>query len=280
MLNDIMVTLSEDIWEKIILHIQKSNNLNRSLLLIINIKLVFKNILIKKYLIIYKSNWEKFYKYWDLFPKRWSIPFYNLINHYIIIIETCKRFKLRNILKIPYVLSSKFNIQLNYGSKWTRNMYKYLFNNHTPYELFTIFTYDSLKWKCLLVGPPDTPYSGGLFLLDIIYDDKAPYSVPYIKFVNQIYHPNINCRGELDIDILEPNNWSCLYGKLDKLITGIISFLDDPMPFCNNNKNYDNFISSQYIYNKSEYIKTARKWTLNYACLNYNQVNDWLDSMY
>lgn len=49
-----------------------------------------------------------------------------------------------------------------------------------------------LHLKGCFNGPPDTPYQGGTFMVDIKIPDGYPFSPPLMKFDTLIYHPNIS----------------------------------------------------------------------------------------
>ena len=51
---------------------------------------------------------------------------------------------------------------------------------------------DYFKWKCSIFGPRDTPYSGGLFYIQVKFPDDYPNSAPEVCFTTPIYHVNIN----------------------------------------------------------------------------------------
>lgn len=47
----------------------------------------------------------------------------------------------------------------------------------------------------VIVGPQDTVYEGGIFLLLIKPPKDYPFRPPKITFTTKIYHPNINQNG-------------------------------------------------------------------------------------
>ena len=54
-----------------------------------------------------------------------------------------------------------------------------------------------------MLGPPDTPYSGGVFKLEILLPERYPFEPPKLRFVTQIYHPNVDEGGRICLDILK-----------------------------------------------------------------------------
>lgn len=41
-------------------------------------------------------------------------------------------------------------------------------------------------------GPPDTPYVGGTFKVEIKIPENYPFKPPSMKFLTQVWHPNIS----------------------------------------------------------------------------------------
>lgn len=46
--------------------------------------------------------------------------------------------------------------------------------------------------KGSIPGPPDTPYHGGIFSIDIQIPDNYPFKSPSMKFDTKIWHPNVS----------------------------------------------------------------------------------------
>ncbi|KAL8776748.1 MAG: hypothetical protein Q9213_008147 [Squamulea squamosa] len=77
-------------------------------------------------------------------------------------------------------------------------------------------------------GPQDTPYEGGVFWITIHFHLNNPIGKPpIVRFLTRIYHPNIDSRGQVCLDILEPREWSGVI-TLPALMISICSMLADP----------------------------------------------------
>ena len=66
-------------------------------------------------------------------------------------------------------------------------------NKNSPVEGVTIaLVGDALtNWNATIVGPADTPYAGGKFVVNIDFSDNYPFKAPKVLFKTKIYHPNI-----------------------------------------------------------------------------------------
>ena len=119
---------------------------------------------------------------------------------------------------------------------------------------------DSLtKWKATILGPMGSPYEGGIFELDIKFTDDYPFKAPQVKFITRIYHPNINSRGEICLDVLK-SQWSPAL-TMDKVLLSICSLLTDP----NADDPLDPEAAKLYKNDRAEYEMIARKMTREYA---------------
>ena len=86
---------------------------------------------------------------------------------------------------------------------------------------------DALQLKALLFGDFGTKYEHGMFKVTLNFSEDYPFAPPLVKFDSEIFHPNINKEGDIDIDILR--NWLPSY-SLTSILTSIKSVLSEPCP--------------------------------------------------
>merc|ERR1712029_491854 len=67
-----------------------------------------------------------------------------------------------------------------------------------------------MTWNAVIIGPADTPFEDGTFRLVMQFEEAYPNKPPGVKFVSQMFHPNVYGTGELCLDILQ-NRWSPTY---------------------------------------------------------------------
>ena len=85
------------------------------------------------------------------------------------------------------------------------------------------------KWAATIAGPPDTPYEGGTFRLDVVVPANYPMAPPAVRFRTPICHPNVHFKtGEVCVDILK-TAWSPAWG-LHSAMQAIQALMNDPEP--------------------------------------------------
>ncbi|KAJ4807853.1 Ubiquitin-conjugating enzyme E2 [Rhynchospora pubera] len=103
---------------------------------------------------------------------------------------------------------------------------------------------DMFHWQATIMGPNDSPYSGGVFL---------------VAFKTKVFHPNINSNGNICLDILK-DQWSPAL-TISKVLLSICSLLTDPNP--------DDPLVPEIAHmcktDRFRYESTARSWTQKFA---------------
>ncbi|WVZ97058.1 hypothetical protein U9M48_042621 [Paspalum notatum var. saurae] len=146
---------------------------------------------------------------------------------------------------------------------------------------------DMFHWQATIMGPSDSPYAGGVFLVSIHFPPDYPFKPPkaikeemkccffyvqsakdtvvivatYIEvaFKTKVFHPNINSNGSICLDILK-EQWSPAL-TVSKVLLSICSLLTDPNP----DDPLVPEIAHMYKVDRSKYETTARSWTQKYA---------------
>ncbi len=118
---------------------------------------------------------------------------------------------------------------------------------------------DLKTWEATIIGAEGSPYSGGVFKLDIVFPDEYPYKPPKCRFRTRIFHPNINREGGICLDILK-DQWSPAL-TISKVLLSICALMSDPNP----DDPLMGEIAELYVQNRAAYNEKAQLYTQQYA---------------
>ncbi|PVU87593.1 hypothetical protein BB561_006269 [Smittium simulii] len=95
------------------------------------------------------------------------------------------------------------------------------------------------EWEALIMGPPDTPFEGGILPATLIFPKDYPLNPPVMKFTCPIFHPNVYPNGTVCISILHPpgedpnqyessaERWSPVQ-SVEKILLSVLSMIAEP----------------------------------------------------
>ncbi|KAI8808916.1 ubiquitin-conjugating enzyme/RWD-like protein [Cladochytrium replicatum] len=84
-------------------------------------------------------------------------------------------------------------------------------------------------WQVTLCGPKDTSWEGGIFQLELIFDEEYNESPPEVYFLTVPFHPNIDIRsGRPCSDLLDqPDSWNPNI-RIHTVLESLQNLLADP----------------------------------------------------
>lgn len=107
-------------------------------------------------------------------------------------------------------------------------------------------------WIGCVTGVDGTPYESLTFDVRMEFPDNYPYHPPEIKFITPCFHPNIDDKGAICLDILK-DKWSAVYSASSVLLS-IQNLLNDP-----NNSSPLNITAAQMWKDQVEFRKLVLK---------------------
>ena len=93
---------------------------------------------------------------------------------------------------------------------------------------------DLMSWIGTITGPEGTVYAGRSYKISMKFPANYPYAPPVCRFETPLFHPNVDERGGICLDILKvlvipqlKDKWSAVY-SVQTLLLSIQSLLEEP----------------------------------------------------
>jgi len=119
---------------------------------------------------------------------------------------------------------------------------------------------DITHWRGCIIGPEDTPYFEGRYVIDIEIPQDYPYTPPKMKFATKIWHPNVSSQtGAICLDVLG-KEWSPALSIRTALLS-IQALLSAPEP----DDPQDAEVAKMFKSDKVLFEKTAKYWNETFA---------------
>lgn len=109
-------------------------------------------------------------------------------------------------------------------------------------------------------GPPDTPYEGGTYVIDVKIPLEYPFRPPKMEFKTKLWHPNVSSvTGAICLDTLGAA-WSPVL-TIKSALLSLQSLLNSPEP----KDPQDAQVASMMSTNPEQFARVAREWAVKYA---------------
>ncbi|KAK7197025.1 ubiquitin-conjugating enzyme E2 [Novymonas esmeraldas] len=82
------------------------------------------------------------------------------------------------------------------------------------------------RWIGSVTGVPNTPYEALEYNLLLVFSPNYPYEAPNVTFTTPCFHPNVDTRGAICLDILK-EKWSAVY-SVSSILLSIQNLLNHP----------------------------------------------------
>ena len=117
-----------------------------------------------------------------------------------------------------------------------------------------------LDLRAEIIGPPDTPYERGKFILQLKVPESFPFKPIGVKFLTKVWHPNVSSvTGAICLNILKEDWVPCISLRIVLIsLQALLSAAEPDNP-------QDAVVAKQYTENQEIFKLTAEHWTRVYA---------------
>ncbi len=84
------------------------------------------------------------------------------------------------------------------------------------------------QWYATITGAEGTAYNGLVYKLKIEFPTNYPFSAPKMKFLNNMFHPNVDQQGNICLDILK-DKWTPVL-NVTKALLSVLASMAEPNP--------------------------------------------------
>ncbi|MCJ1404614.1 hypothetical protein MMC11_007840 [Xylographa trunciseda] len=133
--------------------------------------------------------------------------------------------------------------------------------------------------KCLIIGPSDTPYEGGLFEFDILCNKDYPHEPPKVMFITNNrgrvrFNPNLHTDGKVCLSLLgtwpgrPEEQWQPGQSTILQVLISIQAMIFNDEPF-RNEPGLENARGWNAKQDSQQYSQNVQAFTVRFALLDW-----------
>ena len=142
---------------------------------------------------------------------------------------------------------------------------------------FKLLNNNIYEWIFSLIGPNNSPYSGGKFYLKIIFPKDYPKAKPEVIFVTPFYHLNVNPLGGLSEPLGHISTLILNWWRPETTIKEVVIYICFFFFMCNPDDPYGFDRLELYNEDRQQFNERIKYFTKKYAnpSLPYKEYNSW-----
>jgi ubiquitin-conjugating enzyme (huntingtin interacting protein 2) len=129
---------------------------------------------------------------------------------------------------------------------------------------------DIRQMRGRFLGPPDTPYAGGTYVVSISATNEYPFKPPSFSFETKIWHPNVSSvTGTICLDSLG-SGWTPVQ-TIKSILISLRVLLEKPNP----SDPQDAEVAKTMLSDPESFARQAHEWAVVYAGAPRNPAGTW-----
>jgi ubiquitin-conjugating enzyme E2 L3 len=131
--------------------------------------------------------------------------------------------------------------------------------NNSQIRIADVDEKNMLRWT-IMIYPDREPYNKGAFRVTVEFPVEYPFKPPHVTFSTQIYHPNVDEKGQVCLGLISTENWKPAT-RTEQVMNALMSLITEPEldhPLRGD-------LAEEYQRDKKKFLKNAEDHTKKFA---------------